>query len=106
MTENLLSACTLPTLEQPLRRKEFDDFFADDVLEVTRPANGQVRLVLRPDPAVAARAAALAAKETQCCSFFAFELAIGDGSLTMRISVAEQHEPVLGALAARAEARR
>lgn len=77
MSENLLAhddwvpeACTLPTVEQPLRREEFDALFAQDVRSLVRESPNRVRLELRPDPDSAARAAGLAAKETGCCSFF------------------------------------
>lgn len=56
------AACTLPTVEQPLRRAEFDDLFAHDALSVARESSQQLRLELRADPDVAARAAGLAAK--------------------------------------------
>ena len=51
------SACTLPTAERPLRRREFDALFADDVLAVVRTSPTQTRLDLRADPDAAARAA-------------------------------------------------
>jgi hypothetical protein len=98
------AACTLPTAEQPLRRAEFDDLFAHDVLGVNQMSPLQVRLELRPDPAVAARAAALAVKETGCCSFFSFGLTIADGTVVMTVSTEPEHRSVLAALGARAGA--
>ncbi|MGW3614623.1 hypothetical protein ACWD6N_33130 [Micromonospora sp. NPDC005163] len=50
-------ACTLPTVEQPLRLAEFDDLFASAVLEMERVDRLRVRLELRPEPTVAGRAA-------------------------------------------------
>lgn len=111
MTANLLGddwvpdACTLPTVEQPVRRAEFDDLFARDVLAVHRDSARRIRLDLRADSATAARASVLAVKETGCCSFFAFDLAIADGAVTLGIETEPAHEAVLAALAARAEAR-
>ena len=111
MTENLMAddwvpaACTLPTIEQPLRRTEFDDLFANDVLTVEQPSPESVRFELRADPDVAGHAASLAARETGCCSFFTFDLTITDGRLAMVVSTAPEHSPVLAALAARAEAK-
>lgn len=96
-------ACTLPTVEQPLRRAEFDDLFAQDVLAVTRESPQLVRLELRADPEAAARAAGLAVKETGCCSFFTFELTMTGGKVALAVSTAPPHESVLAALAARAE---
>jgi len=98
-------ACTLPTVEQPLRRQEFDDLFAEDVISVDQTSARLVRLELRADPATAAHAARLAGMETACCSFFTFELTITDGRVSMAISTEAAHERVLGALGARAQAR-
>lgn len=98
-------ACTLPTVEQPLRRAEFDDLFSGDVLAVVRDSPHRVRLQLRADPAAAARAADLAVRETGCCSFFTFELTIVHGEVSLGIETAQAHEAVLAALSARAESR-
>ncbi len=98
-------ACTLPTVEQPLRRQEFEDLFAEDVISVDQPSPRLVRLELRSDPATAARAARLAGMETGCCSFFTFEMTITDGRVSMAVSTAAGHESVLAALGARAQAR-
>ena len=97
------ASCTLPTAEQPLRRREFGDLFAQDVLAVRQTSPTELRFELRADPDVAARAAGLAAKETGCCSFFTFALTIADGTIGMLVSAQPAHEPVLAALAARAQ---
>lgn len=99
------AACTLPTVDQPLRRAEFDDLFANDVLTVDQTSPEEVRFELRADPEVAGRAASLAARETGCCSFFTFDLTITDGRLDMVVSTAQEHAPVLAALTARAQAK-
>jgi hypothetical protein len=96
------SSCTLPTVEQPLRRAEFDQLFAADVVSVDQISPQEVRFELRPEPEVAGRAGNLAAKETGCCSFFAFDLTITDGKVRMAVSTEAPHEPVLAALTARA----
>ncbi len=98
------ASCTLPTAEQPLRVEEFDALFREDVLTVTREPGAPIKIALRPQPEVAARAAALAARETGCCSFFTFDLAITDGRVGLTISAAATHEEVLAALADRASA--
>jgi hypothetical protein len=109
MTANLMgdgwvpAACTLPAVEQPLRREEFDTMFAADGLAVRRESPRRLRLELRPDAEVASRAAGLAMKEVGCCSFFAFDLAIAEGSLSLAIETAPAHEDVLTALESRAE---
>lgn len=112
MTTNLLeddwvpSSCTLPTVEQPLRRQEFDDLFARDLGEVVQESPRRVRLQLHPDPAAAARAADLATRETGCCGFFTFRLTVAHGEVALEVETAAGHEEVLAALAARAESRR
>jgi hypothetical protein len=112
MSEKLLAgddwapaACTLPTVEQPLRRAEFDALFAEDVTRVDRLSPQQVRFDLRPVPDAAARAAALAVKETGCCSFFTFDLSISDGHVSVTISADAAHAAVIEALSERATAR-
>ncbi len=96
------SSCTLPTVEQPLRRAEFDGLFAADVLSVEQRTSSEVALALRPESAVAARAAHLATAETGCCSFFTFAFTITEGRVDMVVSTDPEHGDVLAALAARA----
>ncbi len=112
MTENLLAnddwvpeACTLPTVEQPLRRAEFDALFAEDVTAVKQVSGERLRFELRAHPDAAARAAGLAVKETGCCSFFTFAFAISDGTVSMTVSTGADHAAVLAALGDRAAAR-
>lgn len=97
-------ACTLPTVEQPLRTAEFDAMFAETVRSVERPGPDRVRMELEPTPEIAARVADLAARETGCCSFFTFALTATAGALHLDITVAPGHVEVLDALTARAEA--
>ncbi|GAA1506624.1 hypothetical protein [Nocardioides humi] len=97
-------ACTLPTVEQPLRRREFDDLFRYDVRSVVRTSPTRTRLDLRPSPEAAERAAGLAVRETGCCSFFSFGLAIADGTVAVEVATSEGHADVLAALTERAEA--
>jgi hypothetical protein len=98
------AACTLPTAEQPLRLAEFDELFARHVAEVRREDPTHLRLALTGGPEVAATAAGLAARETQCCGFFTFELHIADGALALGVSTGSAHSEVLAALADRATA--
>lgn len=99
-------ACTLPTADQPLRLAEFDALFAADVTDVQQPSADTTLLTLRPDPAVAGRAADLAARETACCSFFEFTLTATGGQLTLQIRTPATHFDVLDALAGRARRAR
>jgi hypothetical protein len=94
--------CTLPSAEQPLRAAEFDDLFSGQVLRADRAETGRLRLELRPDREVAARAAALAAAETQCCAFFTFTLTAATESLVLDITVPQARADILDALADRA----
>ncbi|MEV1169091.1 hypothetical protein [Nonomuraea sp. NPDC049784] len=97
------SACTLPTVEQPLRLVEFDALFARAVQAVQRPEQTRLRLELAFSPQNAAQAAELTARETSCCSFFAFTLGIAEGTLTLDVRVPQRQTAVLDALQARAE---
>ncbi|WP_436533052.1 hypothetical protein [Actinoplanes sp. HUAS TT8] len=96
-------ACTLPTVDRPLRLAEFDDLFATAV-------RGQQRLsatTLRWDLDLAAEATArdLTARESSCCSFFSFVFHPADGTLRLEVEVPAAHVAVLDALAERAAVR-
>lgn len=94
-----VDACTLPTAQQPLRQSEFQELLADAVQQVERVSVTHLRLRL----AAAANAAAreLAAKESECCSFFTFRFAPnGSGSVWMDIEVPSGRIEVLDGLAA------
>jgi thioredoxin-like negative regulator of GroEL len=93
-------ACTLPTAEQPLRVAEFDDLFTA-VTWVDRPETTRLLLGLPSDPAVAARAADLAMRESGCCSFFTFALTVSGARLQLEVTVPEARTDVLDGLAAR-----
>jgi hypothetical protein len=91
-------ACTLPAAERPGRAAEFARVLADTVRGAERVRPALLRLDLRPDPDAAARMAALAAAETACCSFFTFTMTLAGGTLTLDVSVPEQHVATLDAL--------
>ncbi|MGA5758758.1 hypothetical protein [Nonomuraea bangladeshensis] len=95
-------ACTLPTVERPLRVAEFDALFAGTVRAVRRPARERLLLELAFGPDNAATAAELAARESGCCSFFTFVLTIAGGGLALEVAVPPEHVEVLDALAGRA----
>jgi hypothetical protein len=97
-------ACTLPTVEQPLRLAAFDELFGAAVTSVRRVDPTRVELALAYEPAVAGRAAELATRETGCCSFFEFVLSISDGVLVMQVRTPPAYADVLDALVRRAEA--
>ncbi len=95
-------ACTLPTVEQPLRLAEFDDLFATALRGQQRVTPTRLRWWL--DPAAEDRARELTDRESLCCSFFGFTFAhTGDG-LRLDVDVPASQVDVLDALADRAAA--
>ncbi|HLS75487.1 MAG TPA: hypothetical protein VK083_01700 [Nocardia sp.] len=95
-------ACTLPTVEQPIRVAEFDSFFAGSVRSAHRPHPTRLDLTLHPGSEDAARD--LAARESGCCRFFTFEFPATTADPVMRIGVPGTYVDVLDALEARATA--
>ncbi|WP_067466460.1 hypothetical protein [Nocardia amamiensis] len=95
-------SCTLPTAERPVRIAEFDRFFAESVQRRHRPA--RTRLDLLVDLDAEAVGCDLAARESECCSFFAFSFDATDTGLVMHIEVPDNQVEVLDALAARVDA--
>lgn len=96
-----LTGCTLPTTDRPLRQAEFDELFGD-IEALESPAATELVLHLRRDPEVIGRAATLAAKESQCCSFFGFRVTIDADQSSLAITTSGDHEQVLAAIADRA----
>ncbi len=95
-------ACTLPTADRAGRVAEFDGLFSATVRAAERTGPTRLRLELEPSPEAAARAAGLAAAETQCCSFFTFTLTAAGGALSLDVAVPDGQVAVLDALADRA----
>jgi hypothetical protein len=96
--------CTLPTADRPVRVAEFDDLFATAVRSVTRESNVHATFELPAEPAVAATAANLTARESQCCTFWTFTLTMTGGRVTLDVSVPAGQHAVLDALVDRAQA--
>lgn len=97
-------ACTLPTMEQPLRLAEITELLSTAVLTVDRVNPVRLRLGLQRNSAVAARTADLVVRESACCSFFTFTLVVTRGELVLEVAVPPAHVDVLDALADRARA--
>jgi hypothetical protein len=99
-------ACTLPTAEQPLRLAEFDDLFATAVRQVDPVSATHARMHLTGPAGLADRVRDLAARETECCSFFTFtttgEPAADGEAVVLDIEVPAAHADVLASLAQRA----
>ncbi|WP_211234912.1 hypothetical protein [Glycomyces arizonensis] len=99
-----VDACLLPSDERPMRLDAFEDLFAVAVRSIARPEPTRLRFALVPEPAVAARAAALAAREADCCGFFTFALTAAQGRLVLEVAVPETRAGVLDGLAAQSAA--
>lgn len=100
-------ACTLPTAEQPLRQAEFDALFTAAVRDGERLGRRHLRVTLAGDAAVEASVRDLAARETQCCSFFTFTITTpSHDRIQLDIEVPAGSVDVLDALQARSEAVR
>ena len=93
-------ACTLPTVDQPSRLREFDDLFATSLRGLSRISPTMLRWSL--DPAAESIARDLTARETECCSFFYFGFSSPGDVLTVDVEVQAAQVAVLDALAARA----
>jgi hypothetical protein len=97
-------SCTLPTSERPLRVAEFDALFRTAVTGQQRTAATVLELSLTSEPEVAAAAAALAVRESRCCSFFRFVLTVDPREVQLIVRVPEAHVDVLSAVADRVAA--
>jgi hypothetical protein len=110
--EILAGACTLPTIERPLRLAEFDELFASAARDVQTIDQTHARIRLTGSAGLAGRVRDLTARETECCSFFTFTItpepahdSNGDGdgeAMALDIEVPAAHAEVLAALAQRA----
>jgi hypothetical protein len=96
------AACTLPTVERPLRLAEFDEFFRAAVRRSIRTSTTRLDLMIVRESEATARD--LAERETSCCSFFRFDFDPAPDGLMVRIGVPEGHVDVLDALQARISA--
>lgn len=69
-------ACTLPTAERPLRLAEFTDVFRSSLVAIDQRGPQRARLILQGRPELADTVRDLAARETECCSFFTFAVQV------------------------------
>ena len=97
-------ACTLPTAQRPLRAGEFDDLFRHALRRVERVSAARAVLTLAGEPAVYETARDLTARESSCCSFFAFHVTRGATDVRVAVAVPPARVDVLDALVARAQA--
>jgi hypothetical protein len=100
------NACTLPAAEQPARLAEFDGLFAAALRQIDQVSATHARLHLTGPDGLAARVRELTARETRCCSFFAFttdpQPATDGESVVLDIEVPAAHADVLASLLSRA----
>ncbi|ONI78233.1 hypothetical protein BWI15_01770 [Kribbella sp. ALI-6-A] len=92
-------ACTLPTAEQPLRVAEFDRLFARTLRSVRRTGPTAIELELGLD--ARPELDDLIARETSCCSFFAFTVTSAGSGLRLGVTVPAAQTAVLDAFAER-----
>ena len=104
MVSQAPDACTLPTADRPFRLAEWDELLTTGVVQLQRLSPERARLKLRADSELAARAAHLALRESQCCSFFEFNQTASGGELQLEIAVPVTQVRVLDALVDRAQA--
>lgn len=94
-------ACTLSTVERPLRLAEFDALFTEAVRSVSYE-EGLLRMHLTGPAGLHQRVWALAERESACCSFFSFVIGGSDEDLVLEVTVPTERRDILDALAARA----
>ncbi|MBL8924738.1 MAG: hypothetical protein JNM77_00660 [Pseudonocardia sp.] len=99
-------ACTLPTAEQPLRVAEFDELFATAVRPVERVGLTGLHVHLPAGDATVSTVRHLVARETACCSFFAFDLRASAAGTELEVRVPPSGVAVLDAMQQRADAAR
>lgn len=91
-------ACTLPTADRPLRLAEFTGLFRSTVTAVERTGPNHTRLVLNGPPALAEAVRDLAARESECCSFFQFGVRAQGEQVIFDIEVPPAYVDVLDGL--------
>ena len=97
-----VQACTLPSVDRPLRVADFDALFAAHLVRAERTGPTAARLVMAGGPGVADRVQRLADAESSCCSFFDFTVSDAGGEVVLGVSVPQTYADVLAGLVARA----
>jgi hypothetical protein len=69
-------ACTLPTVERPVRVAAWDSLFRE-LVSVDQSGSTRGRLVFAAAPGLEDRVRDLSRRETECCSFFEFSVEAG-----------------------------
>ena len=98
MSFEVPDACTLPTAAQPLRQAEFEALCSAALRRQERLSPLHLRLTLASGEGLAEAVRDLAARETDCCSFFDFTVTPTDGVVVLDIEVPDAHVGVLDGL--------
>lgn len=101
MAFDIPSACTLPTAERPIRLKEFGELLASSSRRGERLSATSLTLYLAGEAGLEQSVRELAARESDCCSFFAFEISADQADVIMTITVPPQHSGILDSLEAK-----
>jgi hypothetical protein len=97
-------SCTLPTAERPVRVAEFDALLAVAVRPAERLGPTRLRIHLPGGPNAETTTRDLVARETLCCSFFAFDVRSSATATVLEVQVPDEQVEVLDALQQRAGA--
>lgn len=95
-------ACSLPTVDRPLRLAEFDTLFASALRSVERPGTTWLQLRLADDDGVHDHVQDLAAREGSCCGFFEFAVHRDADEVVLDVRVPAARAEVLDGLAQQA----
>jgi hypothetical protein len=95
--EAAAAGCTLEPGAMPARALAFERLFSRALLR-REAAPGQIVWILRGSDEIETEARALAAAESECCSFFAFELSRRGEELRWSVSVPPGREDTLALL--------
>lgn len=90
-------ACTLPTVQQPLRLNEFDALFQAHLRGVERVGPAHLRMTFVGEGAEA-QVRDLSAREAACCSFFDFVITPDADQVVLDVKVPAAQQGILTAL--------
>jgi L-amino acid N-acyltransferase YncA len=88
-------ACTLEDQQAETRLNDWRQTLTPLVIRVERPEPGQLRLIVRDDPAGIATLVGLAQAEMACCPFFNFTLDIDSETVALVVEVPTDTQAVL-----------
>lgn len=98
MSLRIPDACTLPTVEQPLRQAEFVALCGSALRGQERVSDRRLRLTLSGGDDLLETVLDLTARESDCCSFFEFMVTPSTVGVVLDIEVPAEHTGVLDGL--------